>query len=100
MGKIIAAINMALDGFGDHTAAKADEDIHNHYTALLNGADTILYGRITYQLMQFWQTILANPTGQKSMDDFAIAIDRIPKIVFSHTLKSSDWETATLATND
>jgi dihydrofolate reductase len=100
MGKIIAAINMSLDGFCDHTVGKVDEDIHNHYTALLNDADTILYGRITYQLMQYWQTILANPTGKQSMDDFAVAIDRIQKIVFSHTLSNLNWETATLATNN
>ena len=49
--------------------------------------------------MEFWRTFLANPSKEKSMNDFAIAIDSIPKIVFSHTLKSLDWETATLATS-
>lgn len=47
--------------------------------------------------MQFWQTLLKNPSGETSMDEFAIAIDRIPKIVFSHTLKNTEWESATLA---
>lgn len=31
------------------------------------------------------------------MDDFAVAIDRIPKIVFSHTLKDTEWDTAQLS---
>lgn len=97
MSKIIAAINTTLDGFCDHTAGIPDEEIHDHYTKLLNDADTILYGRITYQLMQFWQTLLKNPSGEKSMDDFAIAIDRVPKIVFSHTLKNLGWDSAKLA---
>ncbi len=97
MRKIIAAINMTLDGIFDHTAGLPDEEIHNHYTELINNADTILYGRITYQLMQFWQTLLKNPSGEKSMDDFAIAIDKIPKIVFSNTLKNTEWHSAKLS---
>ncbi|MES2811035.1 MAG: dihydrofolate reductase family protein [Bacteroidota bacterium] len=97
MRKIIAAINMTLDGFCDHTAGIPDEEIHEHYKELLNNSDAILYGRITYQLMEYWKTIMKNPTGKKSMDDFALAIDKIPKIVFSHTLKNTEWESAKLA---
>lgn len=47
--------------------------------------------------MQFWQTLLQNPSGEKSMDDFAISIDRIQKIVFSSTLKETGWNSAKLA---
>src|SRR6478609_3742724 len=97
MRKLIAAINMTLDGFCDHTAGIPDEEIHQHYTDLLHNADAILYGRITYQLMQYWQTLIKNPSGKTSMDDFAVAIDKIPKIVFSHKLKNTEWDTATLA---
>ena len=96
MRKVIAAINMTLDGFCDHTAIMPDEEVHQHYTDLLNNGGVVLYGRITYQLMQFWQTLIKNPSGEKSMDDFAIAIDKIPKIVFSHTLKSTGWDSAKL----
>ena len=87
MRKVIAAINMTLDGFCDHTAGIPDEEIHQHYTELLNEGDAILYGRITYQLMEYWQPLVKNPSGEKTMDDFAKAIDKIPKIVFSHMLK-------------
>jgi len=97
MRKVIAGINMTLDGFCDHTAGIPDEEIHHHYAELLNSAGVILYGRITYQLMQFWQSLLKNPSGEKSMDDFAVAIDKIPKIVFSNTLKDTEWESATLS---
>ena len=96
MRKLIAAINMTLDGFCDHTAIIPDEEIHQHYADLLDNADVVLYGRITYQLMQFWQTLVKNPSGEKSMDDFAMAIDKIPKIVFSHTLKNIEWDSAKL----
>lgn len=98
MRKVIAAINMTLDGFCDHTAIIPDEEIHQHYADLLNNADTVLYGRITYQLMEFWKTLAENPSGEKSMDDFAIVMDRTPKIVFSRTLKNVDWKSAKLAT--
>ena len=97
MRKLVAAINMTIDGFCDHTAGLPDEEIHKHYAELLDNADVILYGRITYQLMQYWQTLLKNPSGEKSMDDFAIAIDKIPKIVFSHTLKNTEWDSAELS---
>lgn len=97
MRKLIAAINMTLDGFCDHTAIVPDEQIHQHYTELISDADAILYGRITYQLMEFWKTLVKNPSGEKSMDDFAMAMDKVPKIVFSHTLKNVDWDSAQLA---
>ena len=98
MRKVIAAINMTIDGVCDHKAGLPDEEVHQHYTDLLDSADVILYGRITYQLMQYWQTQLTNPSGKKTADDFAIAIDKIQKIVFSHKLKNTDWESAKLAT--
>src|SRR5262245_62202075 len=97
MRKLIAAMNMTLDGFCDHTVMIADDEIHQHYTELLKSADAVIYGRITYQLMEYWPTVLENPTGNKAMDDFAIAIDNIPKIVFSHTLQHVEWKTASLA---
>lgn len=96
MRKVIAAINMTLDGICDHTAGIPDEELHQHYATLLSQAGVILYGRITYQLMQFWQPLVQNPSGQKSMDDFALAIDNVPKVVFSKTLKDTGWDSATL----
>ena len=98
MRKVIAAINMTVDGYCDHTAIIPDEEIHQHYSELLSKGDAILYGRITYQLMEFWRPLLENPSGEKTMDDFAVAIDKLPKIVFSNTLKNVEWESAKLAT--
>tara|TARA_R110000868_G_scaffold163800_1_gene396117 strand:- start:370 stop:921 length:552 start_codon:yes stop_codon:yes gene_type:complete len=100
MRKVIAAINMTLDGICDHTAGNPDEEIHQHYTELLGQGGAILYGRTTYQLMEFWRTLLENPSEEKSMNYFAMAIDRIPKIVFTHTLKTVDWKSATIAKRD
>ncbi|MEO5943583.1 MAG: dihydrofolate reductase family protein [Ferruginibacter sp.] len=100
MRKVIAAINMTLDGFCDHTAILADEELHNHYTELLSNAGVILYGRITYQLMEYWRPLAEKPSGEKSMDDFANIMNHIPKIVFSNTLKNTNWQTAQLANQE
>ncbi len=88
---------MTLDGVCDHTTGIFSEDLHEHYSDLLDNAGIIIYGRTTYELMQFWKTILQNPTGKKSMDDFAISIDKIPKLVFSNTLKDTNWDSAKLS---
>jgi dihydrofolate reductase len=97
MRKVIAAFNMTLDGVCDHTAGIADEGLHQHYSELVDNSGVILYGRTTYQLMQFWPKLLQNPSGEKAMDDFAIAIDKIQKLVFSNTLKDTGWDSAKLA---
>jgi dihydrofolate reductase len=98
MRKLIAAINMTVDGFCDHTAGIADDELHQHYNELLSNAGALIYGRITYQLMEsYWPTVVENPTGNRPTDEFAVSIDKIPKIVFSRTLAGVEWKTARLA---
>ncbi len=48
----------------------------------------------------YWPTVVKNPTGNKSTDEFAVIIDNISKIVFSHTLKNVDWKNARVAKKD
>ncbi|EOZ97127.1 Dihydrofolate reductase [Indibacter alkaliphilus LW1] len=97
MPKVIAAFNMTLDGFCDHTSIDGNEEMHQLYADLINQAGTLLYGRITYQLMEYWIPIAKQPTGDKATDAFAAAINKAPKIVFSSTLKKLDWDSAKLA---
>lgn len=97
MRKVIATFNMTLDGVCDHTAGIPDEGLHDHYTELIDGAGVMLYGRITYELMKYWQTVRKNPTGKKSMDDFATSIDKLPKLIFSNTLEDTGWESASIS---
>lgn len=96
MRKLIAAMNMTLDGFCDHDKMDADDEVHRHYTELLRDADTIIYGRKTYQLMEFWPTLVANPSGNAAMDEFAVVMDEIHKIVYSRTLDKVEWKTVEL----
>jgi len=101
MRKLISSINMTLDGFCNHTAVIADDELHQNANELLASADTLLFGRITYQLMERgWPPLVKKPSGNKAMDDFAVLIDNIPKIVFSHTLKSVEWKNTKLASED
>ena len=102
MRKLIAAINMTLDGFCDHTTIIADDELHQHYNELLGNAGAIIiYGRVTYQLMEnYWPTVVKNPTGNKPTDEFAVLIQNIPKIVFSRTLKHVEWKNSNLAKRD
>ena len=99
MRKLIPAINMTVDGFYDHTAMLSYDELHEHYNELLRNAGTLIYGRITYQLMEsYWPSVVKNPTGNKPTDEFAVLIDNIPKLVFSRTLKTVVWKNARLAT--
>ena len=97
MRKLIAGLNMSLDGFCDHTEMTADDEIHQHYNEVLRNADTLIYGRITYQLMEsYWPSIVQNPTGNKPTDEFAVLIDNISKIVYSRTMKGITWNNTIL----
>lgn len=99
MRKLIAAINMTLDGFCDHTAGIVDDELHRHYNEVLQTGDSLLYGRITYQLMEsYWPEVVKHPTGNQPEDEFAVLIDNISKVVFSHTLNKVDWKNSRLAT--
>jgi dihydrofolate reductase len=44
----------------------------------------------------YWPTVVKNPTGNKPMDEFAVLIDNISKIVYSRTLKNVDWKNTEL----
>ena len=98
MRKLISSINITLDGFCNHTAVIADDELHQQANELLKSADTLLFGRITYQLMESgWPPIVQHPTGNKPMDEFAVLIDNIDKVVFSRTLKNVEWKNTRLA---
>jgi dihydrofolate reductase len=98
MAKIVATLNIMLNGSCDHTSGLADEGVHDHYTEVIRGSDIILYGRTTYELMEdYWPGLVKNPSGEKSMDEFALALHNIQKVVFSRTRKSLSWENSVLA---
>ena len=97
MRRLIGGINMTLNGYCDHTAMISDDEIHEHYSEVLRNADTIIWGRITYQLMEnYWPSVVKDPTGNKPTDEFAVLIDNISKIVYSRTLQNVSWNNTIL----
>ena len=85
------SINVTLDGCCDHRAIPADSDLHRHATENLANADALLFGRITYQMMESaWRTPAPGAMPDWTMP-FARVIDAAKKYVVSSTLDHVDW---------
>jgi dihydrofolate reductase len=86
------SINVTLDGCCDHRAILPDEDLHRHSAELIDQADALLFGRVTYEMMEAAFRPPA-PTGERPnwMEPFARTIDAAKKYVVSTTLDRVDW---------
>ena len=92
MGDLRYSINVTLDGCCDHREIPADEEQHRHATESLARADTLLFGRVTYQLMEeAWRLPGALDTMPEWTHPFARTIDAARKVVVSSTLDRVDW---------
>jgi dihydrofolate reductase len=89
------SINVTLDGCCDHRAIPADEELHRHAAETLAQADALLFGRVTYEMMESAWRLAPTGTPPDWMDDwmvpFARTIDAAPKYVVSSTLERVDW---------
>jgi len=93
-------MNLSLDGCADHRVAIADDELHDFASKLLNNVDILLFGRVTYELMEsYWPHAHEDPNATASMIRFARKINAMPKIVFSETLKKAEWNNTTLVRN-
>jgi len=89
------SINVTLDGCCDHREVIPDEELHHHFAADLERADAILFGRVTYEMMETAWRQSASGTWPDWMADwmipFARTIDSAKKYVVSGTLDRVDW---------
>ena len=88
------SINVTLDGCCDHRAIPADEELHRYHAENLAQADAVLFGRVTYEMMEAaWRPAAgAWPDWMEPwMEPFARTIDATKKYVMSSTLKQVDW---------
>ena len=90
------SINVTLDGCIDHREGIADEELHGHATEKFAQADAVLFGRVTYEMMEeAWRS--PAQTGQRPdwmdpwMEPFAREIHAAKKYVVSSTLDRVDW---------
>ena len=86
------SINVTLDGCCDHRAIPADEELHRHAVENLNRADALLFGRVTYQMMEVaFRSPARTGAMPEWMEPFARTIDAAKKYVVSSTLNQVDW---------
>src|SRR5262244_3060099 len=88
------SINVTLDGCCDHRVMIADEELHRHAAESIAQADALLFGRVTYEMMESgWRS----PAGARPewmadwTEPFARTIDAAKKYVVSTTLDRVDW---------
>ena len=86
------SINVTLDGCCDHRAVFADEQLHRHALENIDQADALLFGRMTYEMMEAgWRRPPPERARPDWMEPFARTIDAAKKYVVSSTLDSVDW---------
>jgi dihydrofolate reductase len=90
------SINVTLDGCCDHREGVADEELHRHAAESIAQADALLFGRVTYEMMEdAWRAPARTGAKPDWMDDwmepFGRTIDAAKKYVVSSTLTSVDW---------
>jgi dihydrofolate reductase len=99
MRKVIVSNLMSLDGFmagpnGELDWFVVDKEFDAYARELFDGVDTLLFGRVTYELMAgFWPTPAAD-----AEDPFITErMNSLPKVVFSTTLEKAEWQNTRLA---
>ena len=89
------SVNVTLDGCCDHRGIPPDEESHSYWAASLECNDALLFGRVTYEMMEAAWRRPATGTWPEWMAEwmipFAETIDGMPKHVVSSTLDDPDW---------
>ena len=99
MRKIILTMSVSIDGFfegpdRDISWHLVDEELHQHFNDECRAMGAFLDGRITHELMaDFWPTADQDPDSTATMAEFAGIWRDKPKIVFSRTLTTAEWNT-------
>lgn len=103
MGKLIYLMNVSLDGFvetRDHSLdwASIDDELHSWFNDQMRGSDAEIYGRRLYEVMAaHWPTAESDPAAGSVEIDFARIWNATPKIVFSNSLESIDFNSRLVA---
>jgi dihydrofolate reductase len=96
MGKLVLFMHTTLDGFvagtnGEMDWINVDEEIFDYASDRTDHADTALYGRVTYQMMDgYWPTAADQPNATKHDIEHSRWYNRVTKVILSKTLKGAD----------
>ena len=103
MAKLTVFNQISLDGYFTDArndmswAHKSDPEWMAFTKENAKGGGTLLFGRVTYEMMKsFWPT----PAGRQAAPELADAMSKLPKVVFSRTLKEADWSNTTIVKED
>jgi dihydrofolate reductase len=93
MGLLTFSINVTLDGCIDHREGIADDETHAFYTRLMNEAGAMLWGRVTYEMMErYWPAVARGELpAPPAMRDWATSLETKPKYVVSSTRTDFGW---------
>ena len=93
MGLLTFSINVTLDGCIDHQAGIADDEIHTFFTRLMDESGAMLWGRITYEMMEsYWPAVARGEVeAAPAIREWAVKLEAKPKYVVSSTRKDYPW---------
>jgi len=106
MRKLILLMHTSLDGFvagpnGEMDWIRFDEELADYVGKITDSADTALYGRITYEMMEsYWPTAAESPTATKHDIEHANWVNNALKIVFSRTREKTNWKNTMIIKDD
>ena len=102
MRNLVAFMHVSLDGFvanpgGEMNWITIDDEIFTDAIILADNADTALFGRVTYQMMEsYWPTVLLSDSSTELELQHAKWMENTNKIVFSETLEKVEWKNTRL----
>jgi dihydrofolate reductase len=93
MGLLTFSINVTLDGCVDHQEGIADDETHAFFTRLMDERGAMLWGRVTYEMMESYFPAVARGDEEASpaIREWAVKLDAKPKYVVSSTRKDFPW---------
>jgi len=93
MGRLIFSINITLDGCIDHQEGIADDETHAFFTRLMDESGAMLWGRVTYEMMESYWPAVANGAVEAPpvLREWAVKLEAKPKYVVSSTRTAFPW---------
>lgn len=92
MGLLTFGLNVTLDGCIDHTQGIVDDELHAHWTELMDQSGAMLFGRKTYELMEdAWPAVARDDKAPSAMRAWAQKLEAKAKYVVSATRSDFPW---------